>query len=125
MPQLGRLPAGRGGHGVDEVADLLHRGGQLLLEGLSRGAHTSHSSAPGGRTVSGGDGGGGGPHLHGDVVAAGQGQVHGGQRGVLDVPDALVDVVDGVVALPLAWGFVPEHTTLVREGGGRIPSSHV
>lgn len=47
-------------------------------------------------------------YLHRDVVPRGQALADGRQRGLLNVPDAPVDAIDGVVAFPLPRGFVPE-----------------
>lgn len=49
-------------------------------------------------------------YLQGDVVSAGQTLTHGGEGHLLDVPDALVDAVDGLVTLPLPRGLVPMTT---------------
>lgn len=46
-------------------------------------------------------------YLHRDVVPRGQALADGRQGGLLDVPDAPVDAIDGVVAFPLPRGFVP------------------
>ena len=46
-------------------------------------------------------------YLHGDVIPRGQALADGRQRGLLDVPDAPVDAVDGEVTLSLSRGLVP------------------
>ncbi len=49
-------------------------------------------------------------YLQRDVISAGQTLTHGGEGHLLDVPDALVDAVDGLVTLPLPRGLVPVTT---------------
>ncbi len=49
-------------------------------------------------------------YLQRDVISAGQTLTHGGERHLLDVPDALVDAVDGLVTLPLPRSLVPVTT---------------
>lgn len=46
-------------------------------------------------------------YLHRDVVPRGQALADCRQGGLLNVPDAPVDAIDGVVAFPLPRGFVP------------------
>lgn len=53
-------------------------------------------------------------YLQRDVVSAGQTLTHGGEGHLLDVPDALVDAVDGLVTLPLPRGLVPMTTEETR-----------
>lgn len=53
-------------------------------------------------------------YLHGDVVPRGQALADSGQRGLLDVPDAPVDAVNGVVTFPLSRGLVPGRDTASR-----------
>lgn len=48
-----------------------------------------------------------GDYLQGDVIAGGEALVDRSQGRLFDVPDALVDVVDGGVALPLPRSFIP------------------
>lgn len=53
-------------------------------------------------------------YLEGDVVSAGQTLTHGNEGHLLNVPDALVDAVDGLVTLPLPRGLVPMTTEGTR-----------
>lgn len=45
-------------------------------------------------------------YLHWDVIPRGQALADSCQRGLLDVPDATVDAINGVVTLPLSRGLV-------------------
>lgn len=47
------------------------------------------------------------PHLHGDVIPGGQALADSGERGLLNVPDAFVDPIDGEITFSLPWGLVP------------------
>lgn len=47
------------------------------------------------------------PHLHRDVIPGGQALADGGERGLLNVPDASVDPIDGEITFALPWGLVP------------------
>lgn len=53
-------------------------------------------------------------YLEGDVVSAGQTLTYSGEGHLLNVPDALVDAVDGLVTLPLPRGLVPMTTEDTR-----------
>lgn len=48
-----------------------------------------------------------GTHFHGDIISAGQGLSNRGEGSLLNVSDALIDVIDGVIALSLSRCFVP------------------
>lgn len=54
-------------------------------------------------------------YLQRDVVPAGQVLADNCQRGLLNVPDTFVNIIDGRVAFPLARGFVSENEARTKE----------
>lgn len=66
-------------------------------------------------------------HLHRDVIPGGQALAHSSEGGLLNVPDAPVDAIDGQITLTLPWGLVPARQTLSSarwQGAGPFLSAH-
>lgn len=54
-------------------------------------------------------------YLQWDVVPAGQVLADNCQRGLFNVPDTFVNIIDGRVTFPLAGGFVSENEPRTKE----------
>lgn len=59
------------------------------------------------------------PHLHRDVIPGGQALAHSSERGLLNVPDAPVDAIDGEITFALPWGLVPARQRHSTEHNGK------
>lgn len=59
------------------------------------------------------------PHLHRDVIPGGQALAHSSERGLLNVPDASVDPIDGEITFSLPWGLVPATQRHATEHGAK------
>lgn len=117
MSELGGLASGCRGNRINQMPNLLHGGCELLLERLvswrraencviSHGRKTTDpiKSSPSDEIEPSGYAR---THFHGDIISAGQGLSDRGQGSLLNVSDALIDVIDGVITLSLARRFVP------------------
>lgn len=108
MSKLRCLASGRRGHGINQVPNLLYGGRELLLQRLvGERMEDNCVISHGGKTTDPIKCADAGTHFHGDIISAGQGLSHGGQGSLLNVSDALIDVIDGVIALSLSRRFVP------------------
>lgn len=117
MSELGGLASGCRGDGINQMPNLLYGGCELLLQRLVSRRRAENCVISHGRKTTDPiksslsdkiePSGYAGTHFHGDIISAGQGLSNRGEGSLLNVSDALIDVIDGVITLSLSRCFVP------------------